>query len=148
MMNSELELFKQNDYAKNLLKYPMLKLADDINKKYKIKSINPCYYWLMSNDNKMALSGYHVEFDNELTLSVQFGNGHYASNRNKRFNMTFNVSNQFSFLEISDTAEIAILRNNVLVYIDEWEDKVLGYQTPDEIIQVIDKYIIGNLLEP
>lgn len=147
MLDNELQLFEQDDYVKHLLKYPMLKLADDISKKYKVKSINPCYHWLMSNDGKMALTGYQIEFNNGLILSVQFGGGHYASNRDKRLSMTFNISNQFSFLEISDTAEIAILKNDVLVHIDEWQDSVLGYQSPDEIMQVIDKYIMGNLLD-
>lgn len=137
-MNDLLDISSSN----SLEKYPMLKLAKDIDDKYPVKKITPAYHWLLSKDGKLALDAYQVTFTNNVILSIVFGSGTYSSNRN--FDMLSEPNNQFVFLEKALNAEIAIIENNSFVHIDDWNDSVLGYQKPDEIIQVIEKYVYGK----
>lgn len=138
---NDLQLFEQDIFVKNALDYPMLKLAQDIVQKYPVKYITPFYHWLLGLDGNLVLSGYHICFDNDVILSVQFGGSHYCTPRDKRLDMMGNVNHQFSFLEMSIDAEIAIIKDGELTHYDEWGDSVLGYQTPDEIMQMIEIYI-------
>lgn len=135
----ELEL-ALTSVIENYEQYPMLKLAKDIWVKYedKITGITPRYHhWKSTKDNKYALIGYHVEFSNKLTLSVFFGYGSYSPNRDSNLN----PDNQMSYLAKASSAEIAILNKDGLLYFDDWNDSVLGYQSPDEIMQIIDSKI-------
>jgi hypothetical protein len=145
MMSNDIDLFDNDDFSKLIDEYSMLKLASDISNKYSVEFISPCYGYYLSLDGKMALRGYHVKFiNNDKMLSVQFGGGNYCENSDSLIDVP---NNQFSYLEKANTAEIAILTHDGLLYVDEWNDSVAGWQTPDEIMNVIDKYIIGNLLD-
>lgn len=78
------------------------------------------------NDNK----GFQVKFDNGYTVSVQFGPGNYASNRNLDF--VENINKPMT----ADTAETALLDpdGNFVPYKD---DDVQGYQSPADVLALM-----------
>ena len=80
--------------------------------------------------------GFHIEFENGLTISVQFGYGNYCDNYN---NKDVLVDGKLS----SNTAEIAIWDKN-----DKWltrkfikgiNDDVVGHLKADEVFDIMKK---------
>lgn len=83
---------------------------------------------LRVNDNK----GFHIEFDNGLTISVQFGYGNYCDNRDIE-------TNKEQRTKVSTNAEIAIWDKNNNWYVFDKGDTVKGWVTANEIGIWIDK---------
>lgn len=78
------------------------------------------------NQNK----GFHLTFENNWTISVQFGNGNYCSRQNDEVN---------DFMHTSPNAEIAVWRDKRKDngFITLGYDQVKGYCSPDEVAKVI-----------
>jgi len=80
--------------------------------------------------------GFHMSFENGLTISVQFGWGNYCSNRNSLKN-DFKRGGECAE---SETAEIAIWDESGEMYeFDGPGDKVCGHLSVDEVAQWIDR---------
>lgn len=83
--------------------------------------------------------GFQMKFENGWTISVQFGYGNYCDNRNHPDG--FDFAKGLNAVQSSD-AEIAIWSGDT--WGSEWYtfengDTVLGYQTPDQVVQWISK---------
>lgn len=111
----------------DLLQYPMLKLAKEIDTIYDVK-LTPFY-----NRLNGLLEGYHCRFLNGVILSVQFSPYHYCDNylKDDIDYLTFKTVNKFENLS-TNSAEIAIIVNGSLI--DLGSDTVAGYQTYNEIL--------------
>ena len=90
----------------------------------------------MSRFSNSRGSGFHLTFDNNWTVSVQFGGGHYCDNYTKNWNFAQEKVAKGDSIQ-SNTAEIAVLSNNGMISLEN--DTVRGYTTADEVAQVIHK---------
>tara|TARA_R100001132_G_C3214343_1_gene55801 strand:+ start:122 stop:409 length:288 start_codon:yes stop_codon:yes gene_type:complete len=73
--------------------------------------------------------GFHVEFDNGLTFSVQFGSGNYCDNRNEEFTT--------DGYKMSSNAEIAVWdKEGNFCKLSEYDD-VAGYIPVDDVFDHI-----------
>ena len=94
----------------------------------------------MSRFSNSRGSGFHLVFDNNWTVSVQFGGGHYCDNYDKKWNFAQEQAAKGDSIR-SSTAEIAVWSNRVsdsnLIWLED--DTVRGYTTANEVAQVIHK---------
>lgn len=82
--------------------------------------------------------GFHMTFENGLTVSVQWGLGNYCDNRNI---MDFSFTKD---MESSD-AEVGVFHGerilNVNNFLSEkdacWHDDVAGYLTPEQVVDLL-----------
>lgn len=86
--------------------------------------------------------GFHVTFDNNLTVSVQWGYGNYCENHTS-FLDTPKIKRDSSYFTSND-AEIAVWDENDNWIIDKFTNKetdgmVLGYLTAEEVFEIIEK---------
>jgi hypothetical protein len=97
----------------------------------------------MSKFGTMKNKGFHITFNNGLTISVQFGAGNYCSNKEESYNFSMNQD-----AVDSSTAEIAIWNDSGKWFAfnqDEKDDEfyypdtVKGWVTPDEVGKIINK---------
>lgn len=81
--------------------------------------------------------GFHMTFDNGLTISVQFGFGNYCENRNK-----FDLINSKVDIQCED-CEIAVWDKHgdfiTNLFIDCHGDDVRGYLSTDQVADIIHK---------
>lgn len=94
--------------------------------------------------SKPRNSGFHMIFENDWSISVQWGGGTYSSNHLADI-QTYNQSNIIT----SDTAEIAIIDPNgemiqvTPVTVDDSDlydaDTVLGYCSPDDVLDFMNE---------
>ena len=75
--------------------------------------------------------GFHVQFDNGFTISVQWGPGNYAGNRE----MPYTLNNLT--VPASKTAEIAIFAPDGEMVPFKDGDTVQGYVTADQVLPYI-----------
>ena len=95
----------------------------------------------MSRFSNSKGSGFHLKFDNDWTISVQFGGGHYCDNYTRGWNYAEErvVKGKSTW---SSTAEIAVWKNDSIRdhgMVSLENDTVRGYNTTDEVAQVIHK---------
>ena len=94
----------------------------------------------MSRFSNSRGSGFHLTFDNDWTVSVQFSGGHYCDNRNERWDFAREQAAKGASIR-SSNAEIAVWSNRIsdsgLIWLEN--DTVRGYTTADEVAQVIHK---------
>lgn len=136
----------------SLLQYPLMALAKQIGEKYKC-IIKPDYELIcVTLDNEKILKGYSVTFENGAILSVQFSSFSYCDNRfvpQKDLMHFIDMSKMGSSSQLkahvkpthnldSKTAEIAIVVNNSLLWLEEQNDHVAGWQTTEQILKWAD----------
>jgi len=94
----------------------------------------------MSRFSNSRGSGFHLTFDNNWTVSVQFNGGHYCDNYDKMWNFAREQVAKGDSIS-SSTAEIAVWSNRIsdsgLTWLEN--DTVRGYTTANEVAQVIHK---------
>tara|TARA_R100000700_G_C3106665_1_gene101400 strand:+ start:186 stop:536 length:351 start_codon:yes stop_codon:yes gene_type:complete len=94
----------------------------------------------MSRFSNSRGSGFHLTFDNNWTVSVQFNGGHYCDNYDKMWNFAREQVAKGDSIS-SSTAEIAVWSNRIsdsgLTWLEN--DTVRGYCTTNEVAQVIHK---------
>ena len=94
----------------------------------------------MSRFSNSRGSGFHLTFDNNWTISVQFSGGHYCDNYTESWNFAREQMAKGDSIS-SSTAEIAVWSNRVsdsnLILLEN--DTVRGYNTTNEVAQVIHK---------
>lgn len=79
--------------------------------------------------------GFHITFENGHTVSVQFGGGNYCSN----YDVEIGAGRNGRHLPPSATAEVAAWDSNgQLVRLGDGDD-VIGYQTPAEVLALLNK---------
>ena len=94
----------------------------------------------MSRFSNTGGTGFHLTFDNNWTVSVQFSGGHYCDNYTESWNFAREQMAKGGSIS-SKTAEIAVWSNRVndsgLTWLEN--DQVRGYTTANEVAQVIHK---------
>ena len=91
----------------------------------------------MSRFSNSRGSGFHLTFDNNWTISVQFSGGHYCDNKNESYDWARNRVMD-SIPVHSSNAEIAVWRrNSELIWLEN--DTVRGWTSADEVARVIHK---------
>ena len=94
----------------------------------------------MSRFSNSGGSGFHLIFDNNWTVSVQFNGGHYCDNYTESWNFAQKQAAKGRSIR-SNTAEIAVWSNRVgdgnLIWLEG--DTVRGYTTANEVAKVIHK---------
>ena len=94
----------------------------------------------MSRFSNTGGTGFHLTFDNNWTVSVQFSGGHYCDNYTESWNFAREQATKGASVR-SSTAEIAVWSNRVgdsdLTWLEN--DQVRGYTTANEVAQVIHK---------
>ena len=91
----------------------------------------------MSRFSNSEGRGFHLTFDNDWTISVQFSGGHYCDNKNESYDWARNRVMD-SIPVHSSNAEIAVWRrNDGLIYLEN--DNVRGWTSADEVARVIHK---------
>jgi len=81
--------------------------------------------------------GFQITFENDWTISVQFGYGNYCDNyKNDKFR-----ANNTEMIVDSTDAEIAIWNGNGDWYVFDNGDTVKRYCSPDEVAEWINKVI-------
>ena len=94
----------------------------------------------MSRFSNSRGSGFHLTFDNDWTISVQFSGGHYCDNYTESWNFAREQIAKGGSIS-SKTAEIAVWSNRIsdngLIWLEN--DNVRGYNTTNEVAQVIHK---------
>ena len=90
-------------------------------------------------------SGYFVTFDNDWTLSVQWGPNTYSSNRAHPSGPDYEATSRKAGEKGSGTAEIAAWHGSASNEWLEWgnHDAVSGWVTPDTIAKVMFYLSIG-----
>ena len=84
--------------------------------------------------------GFHMTFENGLTVSVQWGAGNYCDNH-------FPVDGDYSWSKDaeSNTAEVAVLHGRTFLNANhfmpeeeaDWMDEVVGYLTPEQVVDLL-----------
>lgn len=138
---SELTVYNPSDEI--LEKYPMLKLLRDIIDKYPGVTVRAKLNGLKTDNGLNVLTGYFINFG-DYELSVQFGYGTYRTGGKKEFPKLSGLK-QDEYLKDAIDAEIAVIGKYGLIQIDEWHDIVNGYQTPEEIMNFIESWIVPKL---
>ena len=94
----------------------------------------------MSRFSNTGGRGFHLSFDNNWTVSVQFGGGHYCDNYDKMWNFAREQVAKGDSIQ-SSTAEIAVWSNRLsdsdLIWLEG--DTVRGWTSANEVAQVIHK---------
>ena len=95
----------------------------------------------MSRFSNSEGRGFHLTFDNDWTISVQFSGGHYCDNKEESYDYALNRMLSGRTMS-SSNAEIAVWSNSGphnggLVWLEN--DNVRGWTTTDEVAQVIHK---------
>ena len=91
----------------------------------------------MSRFSNSEGRGFHLTFENDWTISVQFSGGHYCDNKHESYDWARNRVMD-SMPVHSSNAEIAVWRRNgELIWLGN--DNVRGWTTTDEVAQVIHK---------
>lgn len=79
-------------------------------------------------------NSFRIEFDNGYKVSVAWRNGNYANIESRNDDGSF----------VASTAEVAVFGpNNKMVDLTE-ESPVLGYQTPEEVLKILNRAAAGN----
>ena len=91
----------------------------------------------MSRFSNTGGRGFHLTFDNNWTISVQFSGGHYCDNKEEHWNFAQNQIAKGDSVR-SSNAEIAVWRKNGGLILLE-HDNVRGWCTANEVAQVIHK---------
>ena len=73
--------------------------------------------------------GFRMKFENNFSISVQWGSGNYCSNRDKKRN---EMDNRFTE---SNSAEVAIFFNNIMLPVTH--NEVIGWVTTDDVARII-----------
>lgn len=83
--------------------------------------------------------GFHMSFKSGLTISVQWGGGHYCQNREDYWSEPKDMQ--------SKDAEIAIWQtdNDRWFKFNESRDTVLGWQDADQVAEWIARVVAGDL---
>ena len=91
----------------------------------------------MSRFSNSEGRGFHLTFENDWTISVQFSGGHYCDNKEESYDFAKNrILNGKT--TSSSNAEIAVWRRNGgLIWLEN--DNVRGWNTTNEVAQVIHK---------
>lgn len=83
--------------------------------------------------------GFHIAFENGLEVSVQWGAGNYCDNHFPK-DMDFTFSKDAE----SDTAEVAVIKDNDFADIDQFlpdgcgsDGTVAGYLTPEQVVELL-----------
>jgi len=78
--------------------------------------------------------GFHITFENGVTVSVQFGAGNYCSTNSK--NIPYTELNTKC-----EDAEVAVWDNTGAWITSEYTnadyDDVIGYQTPEDVLKIL-----------
>jgi len=82
--------------------------------------------------------GFHMTFENGLTVSVQWGAGNYCDNHN---DVDFSCSKDAR----SDTAEVAVMQGRKFLNANhflnpedaDWCDEVVGYLSPEQVAELL-----------
>lgn len=82
--------------------------------------------------------GFHMTFENGLTVSVQWGAGNYCDNYD---DMDFSCSKDM----MSDTAEVAVMQGRKFLYANRFLnpeesdgcDQVVGYLSPEQVVDLL-----------
>ena len=91
----------------------------------------------MSKFSNSEGRGFHLTFNNDWTISVQFSGGHYCDNKEESYDWARNRAMNSMPVHSSD-AEIAVWRKgDGLIWLQS--DTVRGWTTTDEVAQVIHK---------
>ena len=91
----------------------------------------------MSRFSNSEGRGFHLTFDNDWTISVQFSGGHYCDNKHESYDWARNRAMD-SIPVHSSNAEIAVWRRNSgLIWLEN--DTVRGWTSADEVARVIHK---------
>lgn len=86
--------------------------------------------------------GFHMTFENGLTVSVQWGAGNYCDNHFPD-DLDFSCSKDAR----SDTAEVAVMRGRKVLNancflpedVADWQDDVVGWLTPEQVTDLLVK---------
>lgn len=86
--------------------------------------------------------GFHMTYENGLTVSVQWGAGNYCDNR-----FPADLDHLYREDARSDTAEVAVMRGrkflNANYFLPEdvadWQDDVVGWLTPEQVTDLLVK---------
>ena len=95
----------------------------------------------MTDDSKLKICdnrGFHITFDNGVTVSVQFGYSNYCSNRD--LDKSIETQGKPNTPQTSNTAEIAIWDSDDNWITQQFKDEgdtVLGWQTPEDILEAM-----------
>lgn len=86
-------------------------------------------------------TGFHITFDNGITVSVQFGAGTYSDHHDAFIDVSWQEGNKKAKEEGSSRAEVGIFREDngewlTTKFKDSGED-VLGYQTPKQVLEAL-----------
>lgn len=99
--------------------------------------------------------GFHITFDNGLTVSVQFGTGNYCASRaNSDWSMRTSEERDFPNLDVmeADTAEVAVWdEEGTWATYDLWRhfygedlcDDVVGWVRPDKLADLM--HLVANM---
>ena len=94
----------------------------------------------MSRFSNTGGKGFHLTFDNNWTISVQFSGGHYCDNYTEKWNFAQKQVAKGDSVR-SSNAEIAVWSNRVsdsnLIWLEN--DTVRGYTTAEEVAKVLHK---------
>ena len=94
----------------------------------------------MSRFSNTGGRGFHLSFDNNWTVSVQFSGGHYGDNYTEKWNFAEKQAAKGDSVR-SSTAEIAVWSNRIsdsdLIWLES--DTVRGWTSANEVAQVIHK---------
>ena len=94
----------------------------------------------MSRFSNSRGSGFHLTFDNNWTISVQFSGGHYCDNKEEHLNFAQKQIAKGDSVR-SSNAEIAVWSNRIsdsdLIWLEG--DTVRGWTSANEVAQVIHK---------
>jgi len=77
--------------------------------------------------------GFHIEFDNGYTVSVQFGPGNYCDNYDKGIGS----EDEICGADGSTCAEVAVLKKGDLIKMKGWTDTVEGRVTSEELLKIM-----------
>jgi len=79
--------------------------------------------------------GFHMTFENGVTVSVQFGPGNYCDKREQ----DFDVPKQVDVVN-STNAEVAVWKEDKTWITKEFKDEgddVLGWQSPEDVLKLL-----------
>lgn len=82
--------------------------------------------------------GFHMTFENGVTVSVQWGSGNHCENKNDNYDAAKNAKSSYDCL----TAEVAAWTRDgewILPQLIDLEyDTVIGYQTTEDVLRIME----------
>ena len=79
--------------------------------------------------------GFHITFDNDVTVSVQFGAGNYCQHHNEE------IKSEIPKKDIESVdAEVAIWKKSGIWITREFRDEnddIFGWQSPEQVLEVL-----------